>query len=141
VRPVASVTVLYVEDEESDVLFMRHAFGRAGFEHALRSVGDGREAIAYLAGKNGYADRAQHPLPSLIFLDLNLPILSGFEVLRWVRARPQFAQLTVVVFSSSSRQEDKAKAGELGANDYIEKPRSGLAFVDVVQRVKERWLT
>jgi CheY-like chemotaxis protein len=138
---IRNVTVLYVEDEEADVDFMRFAFERVGLEDALRTVANGRLAIKYLAGTNGYGDREQHPLPSALLLDLNLPEVSGFEVLKWVRARAEFARLPVVIFSSSSRPEDKARASELGATEFIEKPSSGVRFVDVVNRLREKWIS
>jgi CheY-like chemotaxis protein len=131
---------LYVEDEETDFLFMQMAFEEAGMESALRRVGTGREAINYLAGDGHHADRGQYPLPAVILLDLNLPVLSGFAVLEWLRRKPDFRTLPVVVFTSSSREQDKQRALELGANDYVEKPKSGLQFGTVVQRVRDRWL-
>lgn len=135
-----STLVLYVEDEPDDVLFMSRAFKKAGLVNALRPAGDGREAIAYLAGEGVYADRGQHPLPTLVLLDLNLPVVSGFEVLKWLSGRPELKELPVVVFSSSERQEDKVKARKLGARDFIEKPSSTAGLEAVVQELKERWL-
>ncbi len=133
-------TVLYVEDEESDLLFMQMAFRKAGLEPMLRAVGDGREAMAYLAGDGSYADRGRYPLPALVLLDLNLPLVSGFQVLKWLRGRPEFQALPVVIFTSSSHPADKAKAGELGADEYVEKPASGLQFLGVVEALKQKWL-
>jgi CheY-like chemotaxis protein len=76
----------------------------------------------------------------VILLDLNLPLVSGFEVLKWLRQQPPYEALPVVVFSSSARGEDQQKATELGANAYVQKPSSGLDFVDVVQQLKQQWL-
>ena len=76
-----------------------------------------------------------------VLLDLNLPVQSGFEVLGWLRQQPQFKELTVVVFSSSGRPEDRRRAQELGATDYVLKPSSGVDFVEVARRFNERWLT
>src|SRR5262249_55131522 len=133
-------TVLYVEDEESDLLFMQMAFEKAGLGETFRAVGNGREALAYLSGSGAYADRQRYPLPALLLLDLNLPLISGFEVLKWLRSRPEFQALPVVVFSSSLHEADKLQARELGANDYVEKPKSGLQFGEVVERLRQGWL-
>ena len=130
-----------MEDEEDDVLFMRRAFKKAGLEPGFRAVENGQEAIAYLAGDGAYADRSEYPVPILILLDLNLPLVSGFEVLRWVRQQSQFRTLPVIIFSSSPRSEDRLMAEELGANEYVEKPGSGLKFAEVVQNLKEKWLS
>jgi CheY-like chemotaxis protein len=128
-------TVLYVEDEESDAIFMRMAFAAKGIESALRVLGDGRAAIQYLSGAENYADRKQYPLPAVVLLDLNLPQMPGFEVLKWMRNHPDFAQTPVVVFSSSSREDDRVKALALGANDFVAKPPSGMEFGSVVEKL------
>ncbi|HVV71971.1 MAG TPA: PAS domain S-box protein, partial [Verrucomicrobiae bacterium] len=115
-------TVLYVEDEESDAIFMRRAFAAKGMGSALQVVGDGRAAIEYLSGTEKYADRQEYPLPSLVLLDLNLPQVPGFEVLKWMRNHPDFARTPVVIFSSSTREDDRTKAKELGADEFVAKP-------------------
>jgi CheY-like chemotaxis protein len=138
---MAKQTVLYVEDEENDVFFMRYAFQEAGIQHGLESVGDGQHALAYLAGKAPYADRQQFPIPTLILLDLNLPLISGFEVLDWIREQPELQETPVVIFSSSGRPEDRSKAEKLGADHYVLKPASGMQFVQIAKNLKDTWLT
>ncbi|PTY07668.1 two-component system response regulator [Opitutaceae bacterium EW11] len=132
--------ILYVEDEEDDVFFMKKAFQLAGIRHPLHTAEDGQKAIAYLSGEPPFADRSQFPIPSLVILDLNLPILSGFEVLQWLRRRPEYAQTHVVVFSSSGRPEDREKATSLGATEYVMKPSSGFDFIHVAKQLQAKWL-
>lgn len=132
--------VLYVEDEEDDVFFMRNAFKRLGYDDRFHAVGDGDRAISYLAGRDHYSDRANHPLPSVVVLDLNLPIRSGFEVLEWLRGQPEFKALPVVIFSSSGRVEDRRRAEELGATEYQLKPASGAQFLNTARQLVESWL-
>ena len=138
-RP-ATATVLYVEDEESDALFMQRAFVSAGLGPALRVVGDGQAAIDYLSGTGVYGKREEYPVPAVVLLDLNLLAVTGFDVVKWMRAHPDYAAMPVVVFSSSPRDEDKLKARELGANEFLEKPSSGLKFGEVVERLREKWM-
>jgi len=133
-RPPA---LLYVEDEENDVLFMRRAFTRAGLEPDLRTACDGDKAVAYLEITS---DDGNDPTPDLVLLDLNLPARSGFEVLQWIRDQPRLAALPVVVISSSGRPEDRERARQLGADDYLVKPASPLRLVDTVQALWARWL-
>jgi PAS domain S-box-containing protein len=133
-------TVLYVEDEDSDALFMSSAFSQKGLASAFRLVNDGRAAIEYLSGTGKYADRNDYPLPAVVLLDLNLPQVPGFDVLKWMRNHPDFMTTPVVVFSSSVRQEDKMRATELGANEFVAKPSSGMRFGDVVERLRQKWL-
>lgn len=135
-----SATVLYVEDEESDALLMERAFASEGRGLALRLVRDGRSAIRYLSGANGYENREENPVPALVLLDLNLPQVHGFDVLRWMRQQPQYVTTPVIIFSSSSREEDKERALVLGANEFVEKPNSGLKFRNVVAELRETWL-
>lgn len=132
--------VLYVEDEESDRLLMQWGFQKQGMEAMLRMVKDGQEALDYLSGAAAYTEREKHPLPGVVLLDLNLPEVHGFEVLEWIRAHPLHRELPVVIFSSSSREEDRAKARLLGANEFIPKPSSGLQFAEVARTVHSRWV-
>ena len=127
--------VLYVEDEADDVFFMERAFRKAGLTHPLYAVRDGRQAIAYLAGEQPFT-RQTHPLPCAILLDLNLPQISGFDVLTWVRAHPELRTMPVVIFSSSGRREDRERAEKLGATHYLLKPISGLEFVSIAAELK-----
>lgn len=141
VRETATTrTVLYVEDEENDVLFMRRAFAGLGPGLGLQVVADGRDAIRYLSGVDGYGNREEYPVPALVLLDLNVPEVNGFELLRWIRSRPEYAATPVVVFSSSNRDEDKRKVQELGASEFVEKPHSALKFVEILHRLRKTWL-
>lgn len=78
-------------------------------------------------------------MPALVLLDLNLPQMPGFEVLAWMRNHPDYARTPVVVFSSSAREDDRVKAKELGANEFVAKPSSGLKFGEVVEGLREKW--
>jgi CheY-like chemotaxis protein len=138
---MALATLLYVEDEENDVFFMRLAVRQAWADLVLRDVANGQEAIAYLSGQGAYADRTMHPLPGIVLLDLNLPVLSGFDVLEWIRRHPRFDRVPVVIFSSSGREEDQARARSLHADDYLIKPASGAEFGGIVGHLKELWLS
>ena len=102
-------------------------------------MGDGRAAINYLSGSGEYGDREKYPVPAVVLLDLNLPHVPGFEVLQWMRNHPDFAKTPVVIFSSSTRKDDRVKARELGANEFVSKPSSGLKFGEVVEGVKGKW--
>ena len=133
--------ILYAEDEENDVFLLEHAFEMAGSPHTFSSVPDGEQAVQYLAGKGPFADRAQHPLPSLVLLDINMPKKSGLEVLQWIRQQPMFKSLPVVIFTSSSRAEDMEQARLLGADDYLLKPSSPMKLVDFVKSLHDRWLS
>ncbi|PTX96510.1 response regulator [Opitutus sp. ER46] len=127
--------ILYVEDEPDDAFFMARAFKQVAGAPPLRVLVDGELAVGYLEGRPPYSDRAEHPLPRVLLLDLNLPRRSGFEVLEWIRRQPHLQQLPVVVFSSSGRTDDRDRATALGVRRYIQKPTSGLGFVQVAREL------
>lgn len=132
--------LLYVEDEPDDVLFMQIAFQRVGAAAQLQSVFDGVQALDYLRGKSPFDDRGRYPFPSAVLLDLDLPLLSGFEVLEWIRGEPSCCHLPVVVFSSSGHPSDRQRAESLGADDYWLKPSSGTQFELMAKQLQVRWL-
>lgn len=114
--------ILLVEDNPDDVLLVRRAVKKAALAVALQVVEDGDEAVAYLGGSGRYGERARHPLPDLVLLDLKLPKRSGLEVLRWVRSQSALDTTPVVVLTSSGEDEDVQRAYALGANSYLQKP-------------------
>jgi CheY-like chemotaxis protein len=126
-------TILLAEDNENDVLMLRRAARHAKFTNPLSVVQDGEEAVAYLSGEGKYADRRRHPLPGLLLLDLKMPRRNGFEVLQWLRDRPEFAELQVVVLSSSDEIKDINRAYELGANSFLVKPMFFSEFVGMLE--------
>lgn len=135
------VPILLVEDNADDILFLERAFSAAHLAAPLRIVRDSAGAIDYLIGEGKYADRAAHPLPAVVLLDLKMPGASGFVVLRWLREQPVLKRLPVVVLTSSAQEEDIAQAYDLGANSYVVKP-SGLKQVSELARLIEAyWLS
>ncbi|EEF62781.1 response regulator [Pedosphaera parvula] len=136
-----SQIILYVEDNESDVLFMHQAMKKIGLSKALQVVSDGDEAIAYLDGKGKYADRRKYPFPSLIFLDLTLPVVTGFGVLQWIRKQHSMLALPVVILSGSRMEFDLNHAYKLGANAYLIKPSNGEDLDNVLGTTAKYWLS
>ena len=131
--------ILLVEDDENDVTLLQRAFKKAGLDDWLRVVRDGQEAINYLSGQGGYADREKFPLPFLMLLDLKMPGTGGFEVLRWARGEADLKRLLIVVLTSSNLQADVDRAYELGANSYLVKPVEFDEMVHMVQRFQAYW--
>jgi CheY-like chemotaxis protein len=114
--------VLLVEDNEDDVFLLKRAMSKADLDVRINVASDGQEALDYLAGAGNYADRATHPLPECVFLDLKLPFVHGFEVLEWIRNQPTLAHITVFVLTSSPEDRDLQRARQLGAKGYLVKP-------------------
>ena len=120
-----SHTILLVEDSSDDVFFMQYALKKAQISYPVQVVSDGQAAVDYLCGAGKYGNRADYPLPTIMFLDLKLPCFSGFDVLAWMRAQPVLVQIPVFILTGSSEERDKARAEELGARAYFVKPPDG----------------
>jgi CheY-like chemotaxis protein len=132
--------ILLAEDEEDHVLLIRHAFAQADLRNPLYVVWNGEEAISYLRGTGKYSNRDEYPLPDLLLLDLKMPRVNGFEVLKWIRQQPELAPLRVLVLTSSNELRDVNRAYQLGANSFLVKP---LDFQDVIQlsrMIQKYWL-
>ena len=132
--------ILLVEDSRDDAFFMTRAFKNIGMLAPLLHVEDGTIALEYLSGRGPYANRAQFPMPALVLLDIKMPFLSGFEVLRWIREQSTFPTVPVVMFTSSNQECDVEKAYSLGANAYLMKPNHGGDYSDLASLIKRFWL-
>ena len=133
-------TVLIVEDSEDDLFLIKMACKRAGIPHHFQSVTNGQAAIDYLAGTAPYADRNEHPFPSLVFLDIKMPKRDGHEVLKWIRSEPGMKNLPVVMLTSSSRDQDVSRAYELGVTSYLRKIAGPAEFGQAVRVILKYWL-
>ena len=133
-------SVLVVEDDSTDALMIRRAFKKANLVNPLHLVDNGDAAVEYLSGKPPYDDRARHPLPSLVLLDLKLPRRSGLEVLAWLRQQPGLRRIPVVVLTSSTETSDVRKAYDLGCNSYLVKPVHFDGLLDAVKAIGVYWL-
>ena len=129
--------ILLVEDNEGDEALTLRALHKNGISDPIYVVRDGVEALDYLMARNAYIGA---PLPKVVLLDLNLPKLSGFEVLRTLRLSSRTISLPVVVLSSSQEDRDLAEAYALGANSYVVKPVDFKQFSETVRQVGSYWL-
>jgi CheY-like chemotaxis protein len=133
--------LLLVEDSEDDIFLMTRALKNADVDLPLHVVTDGQQALDYLGGIGPYADRQAYPLPLITFLDIKLPQLSGFEVLKWIRAQPDLRRSGVIMLTSSNHSGDVRQAYDLGANSYVVKPPSFQQLVEFTRAFKGYWLT
>jgi CheY-like chemotaxis protein len=130
---------MVVDDSDNDLLLMRRAFAKAGFDLPYQMVNGGDEAISYLCGDGKYADRDRFPLPTVILLDLNMPGTSGFDVIRWVRGHRSFQHLCIVILSASMRKEDVETSFDMGANSFLVKPADLLELIELMKTLRT-WL-
>jgi two-component system response regulator len=133
-------TVLLVEDNPSDIALTQRAFGKSRISNELVVVEDGQEALNYLFGLGPYAGENRPELPALMLLDLKLPFVDGFEVLRQVRAHDRTSRLPVVILTTSKEEQDIAQSYDLGVNSYIRKPVDFKQFLESVEHLGLYWL-
>ncbi len=107
----------------------------------MHAVGDGEEAIQYLAGEGPFADRGAYPFPALFLLDLKMPVKDGLEVLEWLHQHPEIPRkLPVVVFSSSELPGETQKAYAMDIQACIVKPLNYEDLREKIRILKEYWL-
>jgi CheY-like chemotaxis protein len=133
-------TILQVEDDANDVLFLQRAMDKAGVANPIQVVTDGQQAIDYLGGAGKFADRDLYPFPALVLLDLKLPHVMGLEVLRWISGQPEMA-LVVLLLTASSEEADIAAAYRLGAKAFLTKPSKLETLLAMAKAIKDFWLT
>jgi CheY-like chemotaxis protein len=132
--------LMLVEDNEDDVFLMKRALQGARVVNPLYVVEDGQEAVDYLSGAGKFADRDHYPLPAVVFLDLKLPLMSGHDVLAWIRQQREFEALIVIVLTSSNEASDLSRCYALGANSYLVKPPTPEQLDDLATAFKWYWL-
>jgi CheY-like chemotaxis protein len=133
-------TILYVDDDDNDVLLLKHAIRSAQLSFNVQAVHDPEHASAYLEGEGPYADRKCFPLPSLVLLDLKMPRMHGLEVLSWIRGHPLLKRMVVIVLTASNQLSEINRAYELGANSYLVKPVELSLLVEMVRGIGHYWM-
>jgi CheY-like chemotaxis protein len=133
--------ILLVEDNKMDVALTLDAFREAELPNKIQVAHNGEEALHYLLGEGKYADRNTFPLPHLVLLDLKMPGIGGFEVLKKVKATPEIKRIPVIVLTSSKETGDRAESYDHGANSYLLKPISFSGFLDMVRKVSDYWIS
>jgi len=133
-RTTALPPILLVEDNPMDLDLTLRAFGKRKLSNEVVVARDGEEALAWLPRW-----AAGEPMPAVVLLDINLPRVSGLEVLRAFRAHEQARHVPVVMLTSSRDDRDLTAAYDLGANSYIEKPVSFDKFMDVAAHIELYW--
>jgi two-component system response regulator len=132
--------ILLIEDNATDEKLTLLAFRKSGIANEIIVVRDGAEALDCLFGTGTHAGSEPPALPALVLLDLNLPRISGHDVLRRIRADGRTKLLPVVVLTSSKEDEDIARSYELGANAYVRKPVDFAEFAKAATTLGLFWL-
>ncbi|MCK4701553.1 MAG: response regulator [Bacteroidales bacterium] len=132
--------ILLVEDNPDDTELTILALKSKSVINRIDHIIDGQEALDYLFCENKYSSRDIKKKPAVILLDLNLPKISGLDVLKTIRADRRTRLLPVVIFTSSKEEKDMVNGYNFGANSYIRKPVDADKFNDAISQLKMYWL-
>jgi len=138
---VTKKTILLIEDDTDDARLTLRAFKKSSISlNYVLYAYSGKQAMNYLEMQGGHQEQEQDFIPDLILLDLKLPEIDGFEILKKIRSKEHTRLLPVVVFTSSDHQLDIIRCYKLGANSYVQKPVNFDEFIDTVKQLCNYWL-
>ena len=133
------VDILLVEDSEADAALVIHVLDAHQPGPSVHVVHDGSEALEFMFCTGRYAKRDPDQRPSVVLLDLNLPKVSGLEVLQRVKSDPRTLTIPVVILSSSQSPGDLSRCYRLGANSYLVKETDFAAFSETLRVAQIYW--
>jgi len=134
-----NVHILLVEDDIIDVKTVKRAFKENKIINPLHVTSNGEEALEYLRRQGKYSNPEDSPRPSIILLDLNMPVMSGVEFLRAIRADENLKSLMVIVLTTSKEENDRVESYKLNVAGYIIKPVEFEKFVEAVKVIDLYW--
>jgi len=132
--------ILLVEDQRIDIELTLAAFRQARLGNTVRIATSGEEALDYLYREGKYEDRKEYPLPDLILLDLNMPGINGFEVLKRIRNTPEVNRIPVIILTASKEEGDRTLAYDLGTNNYLVKPVTSESLLRTINHTEQFWI-
>ena len=132
-------TLLLADDDPDDRLLVKDALQETRWRADLQMVEDGVELMDYLFRRGRYVDAGEAPPPSLILLDLRMPRKSGHQALKEIKEDPDLRRIPVVIWTTSSQEQDISLSYYLGGNSYITKPASFEALVETMRVLERYW--
>ncbi len=129
--------LLIIEDNPGDVRLLEEAFEELKANVSIQVAKDGAEGIEFLSGN---AHPKENWRPDLVLLDLNLPKVSGHEVLARIKSNPQTRHIPVIVLTSSRAEADVRRAYQAYANAYLRKPSTLEGLLNTARDVKNFWM-
>lgn len=137
---MVATKILLVEDDPDEEKLALTAFQQSGIREQVIVARDGQEAVDYLLGQGSHKGRDPKDVPRVVFLDINLPKLSGLEVLKRIRSDARTSLVPVVLLTSSDVQSDKEEGYRSGANSFIRKPHDFDQFIANINALGNYWL-
>jgi two-component system response regulator len=138
-EPSTPIVILMADDDPDDRDLAEAALQESRLANQLHFVEDGEQLMAYLRNQPPYEDKAAHPRPGLILLDLNMPRKDGREALAEIKADPRLRPIPVIVLTTSRAEEDVFRSYDLGVNSFISKPVTFDGLVQVMRVLGRYW--
>jgi CheY-like chemotaxis protein len=133
--------ILLAENSSDDELLFRRVIKKAGIENPVAVVRNGADTIAYLEGTGVFEDRKQYPPPGILFLDLKMPGVDGFDVLEWLNHHPRIREgLLIIVLSHLGESKEIRRAYELGADSFLPKPFAAEDWENLIKHFDGYWM-
>ena len=139
--PKTGADILVVDDNPGDCGLALVAFQRAGPVLRVMTLESGAEALDYLFCTGTYANRGDRALPKLVILDINMPEMSGLEVLKRIRADPRTQDLAVIILTGSYDPQEIEQAVRIGATSYFIKPVDLHEYIEMLRVIQKNWLS
>lgn len=133
------ITIHMCDDDPDDQLLITDALQEARLANPIDFTSNGRELLQYLNREGDYAALKGQPLPGLILLDLNMPIMDGREVLKVLKNDDKFKSIPIIVLTTSKAEEDVARSYDMGVNSFVIKPVSFSNLVEMIQSITDYW--
>ncbi|MCP5106443.1 MAG: response regulator [bacterium] len=135
---IKPIKILLAEDNKSDIYIIKRAMKKMKFLKILKTVQNGREALDFLSRSGSYTG-TNAPAPGMIFLDISMPVLDGFQTLKELKENPLFKKIPVVMLTTSRRHEDIQKSYEYGACSFLTKNIDFEVFCDSFELFERYW--
>lgn len=133
------VTILIAEDDDDDYFLTEKAFKKSKVNNNLVRVTNGIELLDYLLNRNNFSDKNIYPHPTLILLDLNMPLMDGRTALAEIKKNPALSHIPVTILTTSKEEEDIVSSYKTGASSFLRKPVNFPDFVDVLMEFQKYW--
>jgi CheY-like chemotaxis protein len=133
-------TILLVEDNEQDELLILRSLRKVNLANQVDVVRDGQQALDYLFRRGEFELREGLDLPTVVLLDVNLPKVSGLDVLEILRSNELTKMLPIVILTSSDEERDRLRSYRCGANSFVRKPLDFAEFAETVASLGVYWL-
>ncbi|MFA9560881.1 MAG: response regulator [Nitrospirota bacterium] len=136
-RPIQ--TILLADDNTDDCELVKEAWAEFPISERLRLVNDGIELLDYLYRRGEFMSPASSPRPSVILLDLNMPRMTGLEVLAEIKQNSAFAGIPIVVLTTSKAPRDIIRTAGLRVNGYMQKPNAYAGYLQIFTNLRKHW--